>query len=227
MTPEKIDITQGRPGLDLWRIFVMGVLRVNLSWDYDRLHEMVNNHVTIGQILEHGQVDDGERFARARPSRREILLSFDRYNLLGQQPVQLIGKSVAISLAERRRSPGIYPAAAQRVHEIPHVQALANIVFGVEFAAWVQGQAAFGDHLGGQRDVRRYHQLTRFRLLYDVVICNVKTDRHLNRTDIAGSGNLQGLVGNQDYRHAYPIRRSKQDLFDYFRAGVGVNPNLF
>jgi len=52
--PQKIDLTQGRPGLDLWRIFVMGILRVNSNWDYDRLHEMVNNHVTIRQILGHG-----------------------------------------------------------------------------------------------------------------------------------------------------------------------------
>ncbi len=44
----------------------MGILRVNLNWDYDRLHEMVNNHITIRQILGHGQADDGEQYGLQR-----------------------------------------------------------------------------------------------------------------------------------------------------------------
>lgn len=42
---------QGRPGMDLWQILVMGCLRLNLNWDYDRLHEMVNEHQTIRVML--------------------------------------------------------------------------------------------------------------------------------------------------------------------------------
>jgi len=73
--PQKVDMRQGRPGLDLWRIFVMGVLRVNLNWDYDRLHEMVNNHVTIRQILGHGLVDDGEYYGLQRLKDNVVLLT--------------------------------------------------------------------------------------------------------------------------------------------------------
>jgi hypothetical protein len=57
--PDEIDRTTGRPGMVLWRILVMGVLRLNLNWDYDRLGEMVNQHRTIRQMLGHGLVDDG------------------------------------------------------------------------------------------------------------------------------------------------------------------------
>jgi len=60
--PEEIDRTTGRPGMVLWRILVMGVLRSNLNWDYDRLGEMVNQHRTIRQMLGHGLVDDGELY---------------------------------------------------------------------------------------------------------------------------------------------------------------------
>ena len=60
--PEEIDRTTGRPGMVLWRILVMGMLRLNLNWDYDRLCEMVNEHRTIRQMLGHGIVDDGERY---------------------------------------------------------------------------------------------------------------------------------------------------------------------
>ncbi len=62
MIPEEIDRNTGRPGMGLWRILVMGVLRLNLNWDYDRLCEMVNQHRTIRQMLGHGGVDDGERY---------------------------------------------------------------------------------------------------------------------------------------------------------------------
>lgn len=40
----------------------MGVLRLSLNCDYDRLHNLVNNHLTIRQILGHGVVDDGKRY---------------------------------------------------------------------------------------------------------------------------------------------------------------------
>ncbi len=62
MIPEEIDRNTGRPGMVLWRILVMGVLRLNLNWDYDRLAEMANQHRTIRQILGHGLVDDGVRY---------------------------------------------------------------------------------------------------------------------------------------------------------------------
>ncbi|NYZ64915.1 ISNCY family transposase, partial [Endozoicomonas sp. SM1973] len=44
----------GRPGMELWKILVMGVLRINLNCDYDRLHELVNQHRTIRAMLGHG-----------------------------------------------------------------------------------------------------------------------------------------------------------------------------
>jgi len=51
------DHQNGRPGMDLWKILVLGVLRVNLNWDYDRLEEMANNHKTIRHMLGHGIFD--------------------------------------------------------------------------------------------------------------------------------------------------------------------------
>ena len=56
--PATIDKTNGRPGMELWKIFVLGILRLNLNCDYDRLHELVNQHKTIRQILGHGIFDE-------------------------------------------------------------------------------------------------------------------------------------------------------------------------
>lgn len=57
ISPE-VDKRNGRPGMDLWKILVMGTLRLNLNWDYDRLCEMVNNHRTIREMLGHGWLDE-------------------------------------------------------------------------------------------------------------------------------------------------------------------------
>lgn len=53
----KIDKQIGRPGMTLWSIFVCGVIRLDLNTDYDRLHELVNQHITIRQMLGHGLFD--------------------------------------------------------------------------------------------------------------------------------------------------------------------------
>ena len=58
LTPKTVNPELGRPGMALWKIFVMGSLRLNLNCDYDRLQELVNHHNTIRQMLGHGFTDD-------------------------------------------------------------------------------------------------------------------------------------------------------------------------
>ena len=41
----------GRPGLSLWEILVLGVVRLNLNIDYDRLHYMSNSDMKVRGIL--------------------------------------------------------------------------------------------------------------------------------------------------------------------------------
>ncbi len=43
----------GRPGMHLWRILVMGVLKQGLNCDYDRLQELANEHGKIQAFLGH------------------------------------------------------------------------------------------------------------------------------------------------------------------------------
>ena len=58
LVPEGVSTKNGRPGMNLWRIFVFGTLRLCCNWDYDRLHEMANNHQTLRQMLGHGIKDE-------------------------------------------------------------------------------------------------------------------------------------------------------------------------
>ena len=58
MIPEHSNPKTGRPGMDLWKILVMGTIRLNCNWDYDKLQEIVNNHRVIRQMIGHGMMDN-------------------------------------------------------------------------------------------------------------------------------------------------------------------------
>jgi IS5 family transposase len=51
LLPKGTDCNNGRPGMNLWSIFVLGVLRLNLNADYDRIHDLANNHKLIRTAL--------------------------------------------------------------------------------------------------------------------------------------------------------------------------------
>lgn len=59
----KVAKRTGRPGMTLWSILVCGVLRLDLNADYDRLHELVNQHKTLREMLGHGLYDDDKKYA--------------------------------------------------------------------------------------------------------------------------------------------------------------------
>ncbi len=53
MVPKKVNPKNGRPGMDLWKILVLGTLRLNCNWDYDKLHNISNNHKLVREFLGH------------------------------------------------------------------------------------------------------------------------------------------------------------------------------
>lgn len=57
MIPGEIDKNNGRRGMDLWKILVIGTLRLNCNWDYDKVLEMVNHHDTLRKMLGHSGWD--------------------------------------------------------------------------------------------------------------------------------------------------------------------------
>ena len=58
--PEETDPDHGRPGMELWKILVLGVLRLNGNWDYDKLQDIANNHVKVREMLGHSKIMDEE-----------------------------------------------------------------------------------------------------------------------------------------------------------------------
>ena len=53
ITPENVDSKNGRPGMDLWKIFVLGSLKLCCNWDFDKVTEIANNHYTLRLMLCH------------------------------------------------------------------------------------------------------------------------------------------------------------------------------
>ena len=62
LIPERINKNTGRPGMELWQILVMGSLRLNCDWNYDKLQEIVNHHSTIRRMLGVGTMEDHVKF---------------------------------------------------------------------------------------------------------------------------------------------------------------------
>ncbi len=61
--PRDVSRETGRTGMDFWTILVLGVLRLALNCDYDRIAELANEHRTVRLILGH-LMDDDERYGR-------------------------------------------------------------------------------------------------------------------------------------------------------------------
>ena len=89
----------GRPGMELWRVVVMGVLKQGLGCDFDRLHELVNQHRTVREFLGHGAFSQGDTY--------ELQTIIDNVYLLTPELLSEIGRLVVESgHAVARKKPG-------------------------------------------------------------------------------------------------------------------------
>jgi IS5 family transposase len=59
--PEDRSKSTGRPGMELWKILVLGTIRLNCNFDYDKLLEIANEHRTVREFL--GHIDFEEQYA--------------------------------------------------------------------------------------------------------------------------------------------------------------------
>jgi len=60
LIPDNVDPNNGRKGMDLWVILVLGTLRLSCNWDYDKLMEIANNHKKLRLMLGHTPIIDDE-----------------------------------------------------------------------------------------------------------------------------------------------------------------------
>ena len=89
----------GRPGMELWQILVLGVLKQGLGIDFDRLHDLANQHATVRAFLGHVEFGDKSYF--------EYQTVVDNVSLLTPELLSGVGRLVVESgHAVARKKPG-------------------------------------------------------------------------------------------------------------------------
>jgi len=96
LIPEGVDQNNGRRGMDLWKILVLGTLRLCCNWDYDKLMDISNNHRTLRLMLGHSSIYDDYHYPLQTLKDNLSLFTpevLDRINqIVLQHGHQLIGK---------------------------------------------------------------------------------------------------------------------------------------
>ena len=80
--------TTGRPGMQLWRIFVLATLKQGLNCDFDRLQQYANHHDTVRQMLGHGDWDDDTKYPMQTLVDNISLLSAEKLAEISQLVVE-------------------------------------------------------------------------------------------------------------------------------------------
>ena len=76
----------GRWGMDLWRIFVLAVVKMALNCDFDRLTNLANHHQPLRQMLGHAEFVDRTKY--------HLQTVIDNVSLLTEEALQKINKVV-------------------------------------------------------------------------------------------------------------------------------------
>lgn len=74
------DVKNGRPGMDLWQILVLALLRVNCNCDWDKIQNLANNHMELRQMLGLGTWCDSTHFSLQTIKDNVTLLKVETIN---------------------------------------------------------------------------------------------------------------------------------------------------
>jgi hypothetical protein len=144
----------------------------------------------------------------------------------GQPAIELVGECLLVSGAEVRRPAGDQAPATESIDQIPDGESLADIRISVQFAARIDGLAPFRDHVSGQRNISRNHQITGHNQFDNASIGDVHPPKDADTVDEPRRRGAHGLIGDERHFNLTPLRGAIQQRFDFARTRVSVNPNL-
>jgi len=81
--------------MDLWKILVLGTLRLNCNFDFDKLQELANNHRTLRLMLGHAETDIDSRYALQTIRDNISLLTPELLDEINQVVVP-VGQDIAV-----------------------------------------------------------------------------------------------------------------------------------
>jgi IS5 family transposase len=108
----------GRPGMEQWKILVLGVLRLGLNVDYDRMQELANQHKTIRQMLGHSDWLDEQEYELQTIRDNVSLFTPEILDRINQEVIKA-GHSL---LKKRRRTAEIHVQRAHAERQIDQIR---------------------------------------------------------------------------------------------------------
>lgn len=91
----------GRSGMSLWKILVLGLLRQAINADYDRVHNLANNHIDLRKFLGHGMIDYLDIYSSQSIKDNLALLTEDAIDEINVVIVQLGHKTLDARLTKQ------------------------------------------------------------------------------------------------------------------------------
>ena len=86
-------LDRGRPGMELWRMFVLGVVKMALNYDFDRLHTLACSHFELRQMLGHAVIPNRTRY--------RLQTIIDKVSLLSEETLREI-TAVVVACGHKR-----------------------------------------------------------------------------------------------------------------------------
>ena len=171
-----VDRGLGRPGMDLWRIFVLATLKQGIRCDYDRLQDLANCHGTVREMLGHSGLDDHRRYEHRTLVRNVSLLTPELLNEINALVVKaghaLFGQEPEAPLRARADS----FVVETDVHDPTDVNLLWD---AMRCLIRVSAQLASAFGLGGWRQSR--HLRRQVKRLFDKIRNSRRQRRHPDR----------------------------------------------
>ena len=100
----------GRPGMDQWKVLVLGTLRHGLNADYDRVLELANEHNTLRQMLGHSDWADDYRYELQTLKDNLRLFSPEILDRINQELVREGHRLLKKKSATSRSTPALTPS---------------------------------------------------------------------------------------------------------------------
>ena len=161
-----LDARNGRPGMSLWSILVLGLLRQGLNCDYDRLHELAGQHRSVRRMM--GLSDWDSTVASCRTITRNVSLLTpqllaDINRLVVGAGYEVLGQDVEGELTARCDSFVVetdvhYPTDVSLLWD-----AMRSLLRTVARASEAQGETGWRQHKKLAGKVRRLFQRVRTR----------------------------------------------------------------
>ena len=91
---------------------------------------------------------------------------------------------------------------------------------------WVDGDTSFGHHGICKGYISCDHDVMRFHLIDDVGVSDIGPLGNLHHADEVGFWGCHVAIGHEHHFNFEASAGLEDDLFDYFRASVVVDPDL-